>query len=191
MAYNQTHTVQATLADGVLAQATLASGSISITVENQAYGAASYYPNGTVEFPAIDLSKYLNGIPSVTLSATLPSGTSVSISTQTSSDNVTFSSWALLNADNTVASPSARYVKIKLELTSLANDPVVTANSFDASEASQFDVDNQTELNGELKLKTTYTFAMTQDTAWSGAGAVFTYTISRSDYSSIQLITAS
>lgn len=189
MAYNQTNTVQATLADGTLTQATLASGTIAITVQNQAYSANNYYPTGTIEFPALDLSKYLNGTPSITLASTLPSGTALAVYTQTSSDNVTFSSWALLNNDNTISSTSARYLKIKLFLSATMLDQTSTVNTFNASETSQFDKDNQTNLDGSLYLKTTYDASMTKDTTWSGSGAVFTYTINRSEYTSIESLT--
>ncbi|OXB94734.1 discoidin domain-containing protein [Parageobacillus galactosidasius] len=86
-------------------------------------GMFNLYPStGTYESPVLDLGDnfkdivridQLIDIPSVTTGQT---AASVKLYTSTSFDNITFSDWQPVNLDGTIVSPSARYIKIKVEL---------------------------------------------------------------------------
>ena len=81
-----------------------------------------YASTGTYESPVLDLGDNFKDIVKIDQIIDIPSVTtgqtaaSVKLYTSTSSDNITFSDWQPMNLDGTIVSPSARYIKIKVEL---------------------------------------------------------------------------
>lgn len=82
-------------------------------------GSENYPVSGTWTSSVIDLS-YVSGWTSLTNSSTTPGNSSVTVETATSSDKTTWSSWETVSG-TVIASPTARYMKIRATLTSTSD----------------------------------------------------------------------
>jgi hypothetical protein len=108
--------------------------------------------------------------------------------TATSADGINFSDWQPVNPDGTITSPSARYIKVKVELTGGGEIQEKLIYDFTNTESANFQNNDKVILDGSLKLKTLYTNTMVHDTAWSEAGNLFKQIIDKSSFKAIEKI---
>jgi hypothetical protein len=114
------------------------------------------------------------------------SSSDIKLYTSTSTDGVNFSSYAPLNTDGTIASPQGRYIKIKAEMIAGGELQVKILYDFVSSDASQFQTDAQLTFDGSLKLRTSYTSAMTKDAAFLEEGTLLRQAIYKSSFKTIE-----
>ncbi|WP_067923542.1 hypothetical protein [Alicyclobacillus shizuokensis] len=146
----------------------------------------TYAASGSWESDVIDLGDNFKSLDTINVTNTLPTGTSISIETSTSTDGINFSPYTPLNSDGTIASPSGRYIKIKVDMSGGYQFVSNLKNDFVASEASQFQSDPQVAFDGSLHEVTSYSTPMTVDSSWTDAGTLFRSTIDTSSLKSIE-----
>lgn len=185
MAYNQSTTFTVPLIDGVLTQATYSSGTITISSTGTAYTQTIYKTSASVTFPAYDLGKYFNGSTVINKTVTLNGGT-VTISTATSTDNVTFTSFSAINSDGTITSAQGRYLKVKLDFTPATTNNSVTISDFVSGESSNFGSPSGIVFDGSAYLQTVFTLPLTKDNTWTDSSTqLYAITLDRTQYGAI------
>ena len=117
-----------------------------------------------------------------------PGSSDFIIYTSTSSDNIAFSDWLPANADGTLNSPSARYIKIKAELQAGGNTVSNLVHDFTLGERTDFEADDQIIFDGSAKLKTQYNEEMIADANWTESGTLLRKTIDKTAFKSIEKI---
>lgn len=153
-----------------------------------------YFSSGVYESPVLDLGDNFKDIVKIDQIIDIPSVTtgqtaaSVKLYTSTSSDNVTFSDWQPVNPDGTIVSPSARYIKVKIELTADEEIQEKTIYDFASTEVNNFRINDKVLFDNSLKLKVNYTSTMQNDPSWSDTGSLLRVTINKSDYKTIEKI---
>lgn len=170
------------LSKGVFHNTKLIDGKLKLAKNN-----SSYFPSGYWESLIIDLGvgwKETNIVN--VIKETFPQ-TDISIKVSTSNDGVSFTEYSLLDEENP---PQARYLKIKAILTAEADVPGEDHSYiFDQLEDEVRVVLNDfTEADGQLKLKTDYEYVMSKDDAWLKEGSVHRKLIKSSDWKKINSI---
>jgi|GEM_PF-3366986 len=110
----------------------------------------------------------------------------VKVYTATSSDNLTFSDWQSINPDGTIASPSARYIKIKVELIGGAEVQEKTVYDFTLTDAVNFEANKQIVFDGSLRLKVNHTESMDLDPSFSESGTLLRKVINKNQFKTIE-----
>jgi nitrate reductase NapAB chaperone NapD len=147
-----------------------------------------YSSSGSYESPIVDLGDNFKSLNKVENIITVPAGAGITISTATSADSIIFSEYLPVNTDNTIASPSDRYIKVKVDL---AGGALVTPRipmDFVASEVSNFPVNDKVIFDGSLHMKTAYSYSMNPDASFIETGTLLKKTINRSNYKTIEKI---
>ncbi|MBU7316165.1 discoidin domain-containing protein [Paenibacillus oleatilyticus] len=147
-----------------------------------------YSDSGTYESNTLDLGQYFRQVKSISAIKGVPTGTEVKVYTSTSTDNLTFSPYSLVDVNGIITSPQARFIKIKVELIGKLELQNVTLNSFSSQEASQFQPDDQTLFDKGLQLKTVYIDNMQKDSAWNETGSLFRKSLDKSIFRQIDKI---
>jgi hypothetical protein len=147
-----------------------------------------YSPSGSYESPVLDIGTNFKTLQKINQVVTIPASTDITISTDTSADGITFSEYLPVNTDNTIASPSARYIKVKVDL---AGGALVTPRipmDFVAAEASNFPVNDKVIFDGSLHMKTAYSYSMNPDASFIEAGTLLRKSIDKTSYRSIEKV---
>jgi hypothetical protein len=153
-----------------------------------------YSPTGTYESPVLDLGDNFKDIVKIDQIIDIPSVTagqtaaSVKLYTSTSSDNITFSDWQPVNPDGTITSPSARYIKVKVELIGGGEIQEKTIYDFASAESANFQNNDKVIFNDSLKLKTQYIDTMTVDTSFTDTGTLLRKSIEKASFKAIEKV---
>lgn len=145
-------------------------------------------PSGSYESPVLDLGDNFKSLKKVESLLSIPAGTNLKVFTSTSNDGITFNDYLLLNSDGTIASPSARYVKVKAELTGGGEVKEKVAHDFLNTEWNAFQQNDKLLLDGSLKMKTAYSDPMTRDSGFIESGIVFRKTIDKASFKAIEKV---
>jgi hypothetical protein len=116
-----------------------------------------------------------------------PAG-AVTISTATSTDGVTFTSYAPLNTDNTVASPTGRYIKFKVDMTGGGQVQNRLLMDYVAGDAGTYQTDAQVLFDGSMHLKNNYSDIMSLDTSFTDTGTLLRKSINKSSFKTIEKV---
>lgn len=151
-----------------------------------------YSPTGIYESPVLDLGDNFKDIVKIDQIINIPSisvgqtSASVYIYTSTSSDNMTFSDWQPVNPDGTITSPSARYIKVKVELIGGGEVQEKLIYDFTSTESTNFQNNDKVVFDGSLKLKIQYTEEMDIDNSFIEEGALFRKTIDKLSFKTFE-----
>ena len=183
------------LVNGIYTNTVNNKGKIELSVTSPSEATQiTYSPTGTYESPVLDLGDNFKDIIKIDQVINIPSVTtgqtaaSVKLYTSTSSDNVTFSDWQPVNSDGTITSPSARYIKVKVELTGGAKILKKLIYDFASTEASNFEANDKVIFDGNLKLKTIHTDNMISDSSFIEEGTLLRKTIDKNIFKTIEKI---
>jgi hypothetical protein len=118
-------TITASLPTGTAMKIVLSdySGSAQAPLQADWVRIPSYVSGSTFTSAVFDATRVANW-GTVSWDAILPTGTGITVQTSSSTDNVSWSSWASVVNTGTVASPAGRYLRYRVILTT--NDPTVT-----------------------------------------------------------------
>jgi hypothetical protein len=172
------------LANGVHTNTELVNGKIQLFSED----GINFTPSGSYESPVLDIGTNFKTLQKINQVVTIPAGTGITISTATSTDGITFSGYLPVNTDNTIASPSDRYIKVKVDL---AGGALVTPRipmDFVAAEANNFPVNDKVIFDGSLHMKNSFSSNMQTDLSWTDVGTLLKTTIIRSNFKTIEKI---
>ncbi|MCM3274316.1 discoidin domain-containing protein, partial [Paenibacillus elgii] len=147
-----------------------------------------YPDSGTFESTLLDLGQYFRQIKSISAIKGIPTGTEVKVYTSTSNDNMTFSTYSLVNANGLITSPQARFIKIKVEMIGKTETQTVTLNSFTSEESSKFKTDEQLLFDKGLQLKTIYQDQLLTDQTWTDVGKLFRKQLNKNQFIQIDKI---
>ncbi|WP_010499228.1 discoidin domain-containing protein [Paenibacillus elgii] len=149
-----------------------------------------YHLIGNIEFPTCDLGQFFRQIKSISAIKGVPAGTDIKVytSTSTSTDNLTFSPYSLVDVNGLIASPQARFIKIKVELIGKTEIKTIPLNSFSSQEVTQFQPDDQLLFDKGLQLKTIYQDKLIKDSNFTDAGTLFRGTINKTSFKTIEKI---
>lgn len=167
---------------------TFSNNSITINQSDTYNGSPIFEKNGSFETPAFNFGKFFLNLKTINTNISVPTGTSITVYTATSNDNVSYSPYVVLNGDGTIASPSGIFLKVKVDFTAKAQNVARTLNEFDQSESSQFDSNSQILFNGSLGMKNAYLSDMVKDTNFSDQGILVRKTINKSSFFKIDKI---
>jgi hypothetical protein len=148
----------------------------------------NFFASGSYESSIIDLGENFKSLYKLENTFTTPAGTTAKVYVASSQDGVTFTPYTILNSDNTIATPSGRYVKVKVELTSGYVLKEALVNDFLASESAKFQVNDKIVLDGSAKLKTAYSSQMVADTSYAETGSLLKVPINKEIYKSIEKV---
>jgi hypothetical protein len=184
--FNEQNTASDTvdLANGVHMNTELVNGKIQLFSED----GINFTPSGSYVSPVLDIGTNFKTLQKINQVVTIPASTGITISTVTSADSITFSEYLPVNTDNTIASPSARYIKVKVDLAEGGQVTSKTPMDFVASEASNFPVNDKVIFDGSLHMKTAYVYSMNPDASFIETGTLLKKTINRSNYKTIEKI---
>ncbi|MCM3273913.1 discoidin domain-containing protein [Paenibacillus elgii] len=144
-----------------------------------------YSDSGTYESNTLDLGQYFRQIKSISTIKGIPTGTEVKVYTSTSTDNLTFSPYSLVDVNGLITSPQARFIKIKVEMIGKTETQTVILNTFSSQEASQFQANEYIRFDKGLQLKTSYLENMLKDLTWSDTGNLFTKSLNKNMFRQI------
>jgi hypothetical protein len=114
-----------------------------------------------------------------------PDKSNLILEISTSTDGVSFTPYATLDPNNP---PQGRYIKLRATLSAQAQPGQTKTLDFNqSSPENMMTLNEYTEANGELQLKNTYTYNMTDDGVL-GAGKQFSFTINKANFKSIESI---
>lgn len=145
-----------------------------------------YDKNGFYETPIINLGDNFKSLSKIDISDVIPNDTMVKIYTATSNDGISFTNYIALNPDYTIASPSAPYIKVKLELIGYGENNDRTIYYFDEEENNRFQKNENIILDGTAKLKTQYTYELEVDNDFTESGTLLKKAIEKSKFKSIE-----
>jgi hypothetical protein len=119
-------TVTATLPAGTLLRVALSSynSTSSPALQADSVQVDGYAASGTYVSASVDAGKSVTW-DSASWVASLPAGTGIKVETMTSVDGTTFTNWAQVGSDGTIASPAGRYLRFRITFTT--TDPAQTA----------------------------------------------------------------
>lgn len=147
-----------------------------------------YSPSGSYESPVMDLGDNFKELYKVEEAFTVPEGTGKKVLVASSRDGLTFSEYLPLNSDGTIATPSGRYVKIRVELTAGSSTKETLVHDFTAEERSAFQENEHVVFDAAAKLKINYEYSMELDTKFVQVGTLFKKTINKSLFKSVEEI---
>lgn len=179
-----TATQEENLANGILFNTVFTGDAIQLlTQEDSAFPAT-----GSYETSIIDLGDNFKELKKIERTLNEPEGCAITWLTATSNDGTSFSEYVLLNSDNTIASPSARYVKIKAELMAKKEIKETVVHEFLEEERNAFQENNFLVWDGSVKLKTSYKEEMEIDSSFIETGTLLKRTISKMEFKEITKI---
>lgn len=112
-------------------------------------------------------------------------GVDVLIEVCSSSDKTTFTSYASLNASEP---PQNRYIKVRATLSAPAMATEAISLDFNQlNSQNTFSLGSQTTADGQLRLKTSYSYIMQNEGAL-GVGTLFSQTIDRGNFKTIEKV---
>ncbi|GMX64367.1 hypothetical protein Elgi_36360 [Paenibacillus elgii] len=141
--------------------------------------------SGTYESNTLDLGQYFRQVKSISTIKGIPTGTEIKVYTSTSTDNLTFSPYSLVDVNGLITSPQARFIKIKVSLIGKTETQTVTHNTFFPQEASQFQANEYILFDKGLQLRTVYQENMQKDTTWGDTGNLFTKSLNKNMFRQI------
>ena len=141
---------------------------------------------GVYESSVIDMGDNFKSLYRLNVTEITEGETSIEWYTATSNDGISFEEYVPLNMDGTIASTSARYVKLKAILKADGQTVDRVIHDFTAEEASQFDPNEFVTFDGALKLKTSYEQEMTVDETYTGEGTLLKAVIDKSRFKKIE-----
>jgi hypothetical protein len=148
--------------------------------------AGAYATQGTWESPIIDCGDgWLDTTAVDIIKNTIATGTICTLEISSSADGITFTPYATFDPAHV---PQVRYVKIRATLSATAGATTPVALDFNQGDAQNtFTLDSQVVADGKLALKTSYSIPAV-DSGVAGSGEVYSFTIDRNSYKSIEKV---
>jgi hypothetical protein len=177
-----TSSKQLDLTIGTFTNTEVAGGKIQL----KAFGTNAYATSGTWESPIIDLGEgWINtSLVDVVKQIATPT-TDISLEVASSQDGMSFTNYESLDP---TTPPQARYVKIRASLSAQAGPGEATNLDFNNQDPQNtFTLDDKLVADGQLKFKTRYTSAMTNEGA-VGTGTVLSAVIDKTQFKSIKKV---
>ncbi|MEB2276887.1 hypothetical protein LAV82_22985 [Bacillus sp. ILBB4] len=148
----------------------------------------TYTSPGNYESSIVDLGSNFKETLKVETIANTANNTSVSIYTSTSQDGQSFSTYLPVNTDGTLASPSGRYIKVKVVLASDGEVKERLAYDFTEAERNTFQENDKILFDGVAKMKTLYTESMEVDISFTEDGTLLRKGIAKASFNSIEKV---
>lgn len=145
----------------------------------------SYYENGYFISRTIDIGDNFKEFDNIISTIESVDDTLVKISTRTSSDDNSFSTWEYLNEDNKINSPKNRYIQLRIELNSIKATTEKDIPLSDYVEGNNNFVEeytNPSDNSTVLKLKDIIYYNEIKDDSWTEEGSLYRKKIMRDDW---------
>jgi hypothetical protein len=170
------------LNEGVFTNTEIIEGELTLTQTD-----GNFAKSGSWESDVIDLGDNFKALVELSNVIDTLEGAKVKILTATSNDGIDFQEFRPVGLDNSIASTSKRYVKVRIELTAKATEkPERVIHDFLTEEG--FESNDHITFDGSAKLKNLYEQEMTFDTSFKEEGTVLRTTINKADFRSIEKI---
>lgn len=176
--------VSVPLTGGTYNNTEIVNGKLQLTVVDS----VSYNKTGSYESPVIDLGDNFKELYKVEEVFDAPAGTGKQVLVSSSADGLSFSEYLPLNSDGTIATPSGRYVKIRVELTAGGSTKETLVHDFTAEERSAFQDNEHVVFDGAAKMKTDYQLPMEADASYAEAGTLLKTTLNKSVFRTFEKV---
>lgn len=166
---------QIDLTQGVLSGTEIVGGKLALTNTGTLSNGTTktYTPSGTWESPVIDLGDSWGETKLIDVVKQVRTGVTVAIVEVSSSiDGLTFTPYAMLDINSL---PQARYMKMRLTLTSPVQPPEVNTHQFNQTPANQVTLNEFLLADGDLRLKKEYSYTSTDVSLQTGGKIVSTH----------------
>lgn len=176
--------VSVPLTGGTYMNTEIVNGKLQLTMVDS----VSYHKTGSYESPVMDLGDNFKELYKVEEVFNVPTSTGKKVYVASSADGLSFSEYLQLNSDGTIATPSGRYVKIRVDLTAGGSTKETLVHDFTAEERSAFQENEHIVFDGAAKFKTDYQLPMEADPTFTEAGTLLKATLNKSGFRTFEKV---